>query len=233
MPSCRRALPVSQSPVPGSLPHLPSREIPRSSRDPRPSVSARGQGEENRHRDPHRCGVCSQGLAQGVAHLLPREGPLAGHVEDFARGDLGLARCQKGRHQILNVAKAESPRRTGGHWQKTSCHPPDDLQGAPVSGTVHDGGTQHGDVQAIPYTENGRLTLQLAPPVGETGRGETSSAHAVAIGMGPTAPRLLKWTKRRGPLGVSRHAWTRCRVPSPLTRKNSRATWARVNPATW
>jgi hypothetical protein len=25
--------------------------------------------------------VCSQGLAQGVAHLLPREGPLAGHVD--------------------------------------------------------------------------------------------------------------------------------------------------------
>src|SRR5439155_18397018 len=44
--------------------------------------------------------------------------------------------------------------------------PPGHLQDAAVSGTVHDGGAQHGDVQAIPYTENGRLTLQLAPPVG-------------------------------------------------------------------
>ena len=108
-PSCRRALPVSQSQCPAA-----SRTFPREKYCGRPVSHAQASAPVAKARRigtgiRNGVGVYSQGLAQGVAHLLPREGPLAGHVEDFARGDLGLARGQKGRHQILNVAEAESP----------------------------------------------------------------------------------------------------------------------------
>jgi hypothetical protein len=178
-------------------------------------------------------GVDSQGIAQGVAHFLPREGPLASHVEDFTRGYLGLARREKGRHQVLNVAKAERPRRTGRHWQKPSRHPPGDPQDAAVSGTIHDGGTQHRDVQAISHTENGRLTLQFAPPVGGNRMGRdvlgTCRRHQRGAHSGKaTQVDEASWSPRCFQTGVDQ-------MSSSLTidAKNSRAARARVNPARW
>src|SRR6266849_1469884 len=139
-PSCRRALPVSQTQCPAA-----SRTFPREKYCGRPVSHAHASAPVAKAR---RIG---RGIRNGVGctpRASPRASPTCSHV------------------------KAPSPATWKISPERTSSHPPGDLQDAAVSGTVHDGGTQHGHVQAIPYPENGRLTLQLAPPVGgnRTGR---------------------------------------------------------------
>ena len=176
-PSCRRALPVSQSQCPAA-----SRTFPREKYPGRPVSHAHASATVARAR---RIGTGIRNSVGRTPRASPRASPTCSHVKAPSpatwkispEGTVAAPAARQGRHQILNVAEAESPRRTGRHRQKTSCHPPGDLQDAAVSGTVDDGGAQHGDVQAIPYSENGRLTLQLAPPVGGDRTGRRCPRH--------------------------------------------------------